>query len=358
MQYIIGAGATGSLITAYLMRAGIDVTLADTSHERIGHIKANGIQVEGFRGDFHVSVTEAVHLSALLGSSAQPEHIFLCVHPHELQTILPEIIPAFPETTLVALTTGLSPFWVRDTAGAGNCVGGVANLECRLTDVGAVETNFHNFIWLGEFDGNHTERLDKIQLILSHVAPTFLTKVITGMVWSKAVYSIEAGLAALADAAPAVVFDNPVYRRLAAAIVRENLDLANRHGVIPIAFDFFDPNLYGAENPKQGAVTDIWIRNAWIRHEQFRVGLTDRFPKHVGLTWSMSPENSAEEATFILANLADEAARIGHTIPLTNALAEIHAAIKKGDRSPGWENLDTLEATRQQLAIHVPYPEL
>jgi 2-dehydropantoate 2-reductase len=358
MQYIIGAGATGSLITAYLLRAGMDATIADTSHERIGHIRTNGIHLEGFRGDFHVSVPAAAHLPELLTSQTHPEHIFLCVHPRALPAVLPKVVHAFPNVPVVTFTSGLSPFHAREIRGAAQCVPAVANLESRLTDSGTVETNFHNFIWLGEFDGAHSERLDAIQLVLSHVAPAFLTKVITGMVWSKAIYSLEAMLPALAGMAPRDVFDKAVYRRLAAALVREGIALANATGVTPIAFDFFDPNLYGAENAKQGAVTDIWIRNAWIRHEQFRVGLEAQFPNLVGLTWLLSPKNPDEEASALLADMLGTAQHIGQPVPLANALADIHQAIRQGQRAPGRETLDALEHTRQQLAIHVPYPEL
>lgn len=358
MQYIIGAGALGSLFTAYLLKAGYEVTLIEESHERIQHIRTHGIEVQGFRGEFHVAAPRLLSLADFLHSGVAPDFLFLCTSSQVLSTLVPGLAAAFPQTVIIPFTGGLSSFRVREIAGADRCVGAVANLECRLSESGAVETNFHNFIWLGEFDTHHSERLDALQQILSYVAPTFLTRVIEGMIWSKAIYSVEVILSALVDALPRDVFDKPVYRRLAAAFVRENIALAKAYGVTPIAFDFFDPNLYESENAKQGAVTDIWIRNAWIRHEQFRVGLANQFPSHVGLTWLLSPQNRTEEASSLLNDLKNAADRLGHPTPLTDALSEIHQAIKTEAQLPGWSNLNALELKRVELVIQVPFPEL
>jgi len=140
--------------------------------------------------------------------------------------------------------------------------------------------------------------------------------------------------------------------------VRENIALATAAGVTPIAFDFFDPNLYQALNPKQGAVTDVWIKNAWLRHEQFRVGLDHPFANQVGLTWLLSPTNPHQEAAHLFRGLAQEASRLHFQMPLTERLAALHAAIRAGEGQLGWENLALLESFRQESAIEVPYPEI
>lgn len=358
MQFIVaGAGATGSLIAAYLTRAGRDVLLVDKAGDRLSQVRAEGVQLTGFRGDLNVKVSAAAFDAVDSGSPA--EFILICVHPDDLTDTLDAVRRFSDErTTFVPFLSGLSPLALRRAVGDAQTIGAVANFECRLMADGAVETDFHNFIWLGEFDSSNSERIQTLQLALSHVAPTFLTKVIEGIIWSKAIYSLEAALSALVNVPPKDVYGERRHRRLAAALVRENINLANAAGVTPIAFDFFDPNLYQASNARQGEVTDVWIRNAWIRHEQFRVGLDHPFDVHVGLSWLLSPANPQHEAAALFDALAAQADALGQPLPLTYRLTEIHRSVSLGKRSLGWDNLDLLESYRQESEILVPYPEL
>lgn len=308
---VIGSGATGSLIAAYLAQAGQDVLLTDAAGDRLTAIARDGISVTGFRGDFTARVP--VKAIADLTNADAPEFVLMCVHPDHLAARTAALKGLFDDkTTFVPFMSGLAPFALAESLGQARTLGAVANFECCLRDDGALETDFHNFIWIGEWDRAHSERLGRLQLILSHVAPAFMTQVIEGIIWSKAIYAVETALGALVDDLPLTVFERPVNRRLAAALVRENIALAESAGVTPIAFDFFDPNLYRAENAYQGKVTDIWIKNAWIRHEQFRAGLDEMFAPQVGLTWLMSPANPDQEAAALFAGLLSEADRLGH----------------------------------------------
>lgn len=356
MTYVIlGTGAVASLIAAYMVHAQQDVILTDTPNPRLAQVQAEGIVLTGFRGDLHTSVeTHEIDQTA----AHQPlKWVLVCVHPDELEAKLAAILPyCDDETTFVSLLSGLTPLRLPSIVGAERCLYSVANFECRLTEAGIVETNFHNFIWTGEASGQHSERLATLQLALSWVAPSFMTQVIQGMIWSKAIYSLETALAALVDAPPHKVYAQATHRRLAAAIVRENLALTDALGVTPIAFDFFDPNLYRATTPGEGEVSDVWIKNAWIRHEQYRVGLT--FPAQVGLTWQLSPVNPQQEATALFGALLATAQDNQQDLPLTRRLAELHAEIVAGQRTLGWDNLAAMQTAYDVSNVVIPYPEV
>ena len=358
MKYIVlGTTPTACVMAAYLSKHDIDVTLVDSPGERLDAIGQNGITLTGFRGDMHtaVSVQDLAGLGALPPSSC----VLVCDHPATAQARVELLLPsAAPDTLFVTFVGSLVSLKLLDAIGAERALAGVANFEARIRDDSVVETDFHNFIWLGEIDGTHSERLDRIQNALSWVAPAFLTRVIKGMIWSKAIYSIEAALAALVDASPMDVYGNPLHRRLAAAFVRENIALADAHGTEPIAFDFFDPNLYRAANPGEGEVTDVWIKNAWMRHEQFRVGLDDEFPAQVGLGWQLSPANPKQEATKLFDELLEYAQAYGVSLPLTRELSALHAQIVAGHKALSWDHLTYLESVRKDLGIDIPYPKL
>ena len=358
MQYIVlGATPTACVMAAYLAKHDVDVMLVDSRSELLDEIANKGISLTGFRGDFHTAVSVQVldGLRTLLPASC----VLVCDHPATVQAKLETLLPlSAQDTVFVTFASSLVSLKLVDFIGPDRLLAGVANFEARIRDDRSIETDFHNFIWLGEIDGTHSDRLNHIQNALSWVAPTFLTSVIRGMIWSKAIYSIEAALAAVVDASPIHVYDNPRHRRLAATLVRENIALADALGATPIAFDFFDPNLYRADNPGEGEVTDVWIKNAWMRHEQFRVGVDDEFPPQVGLGWQLSPANPNQEATKLFDELLEYAQACGLTLPLTRELSRLHGQIVSGHKELSWDHLAYLESARKDMGIDIPYPQL
>lgn len=354
--FILGAGAYGSVIGAYLARGGEEVVLVDTDPSRLEDVDRNGVRLVGFRGKESVPVP--IKPPEGLSDSAPLDTVLVCVKPEQLETAVHSILPfSDADTVFLPFLGGLAPFRLVEIVGPKRTVLAVANFECMLRPDGAVETDFHNFIWLGELDHSYTERLQTLQLALSWVAPTLTTKVIQGMSWSKAIYSLEVALSTLVDAPPLRFFSEYTNRRLAAALVRESLSLTDAIGIEPIAFDFFDPNLYRATNLGQGKVMDIWIRHAWVRHEQFRVGLEYDFPAQVGLSWNLSPKNPQQETTSLVEDLMNEADRVGVQLPLTEQFRAIFEEVQSGERGTGRQNLTDLEQTRWALGITVPGPE-
>ena len=51
---IVGAGAIGGVTGAHLIRAGHQVTFVDLAEEHVARINADGLRIEGIRGDFTV----------------------------------------------------------------------------------------------------------------------------------------------------------------------------------------------------------------------------------------------------------------------------------------------------------------
>ncbi len=356
MRYVImGGGALGSVLGAHLVSGGERVTVVDDEPARIRALRRGGIRITGFRS----GVTDPVETLAPqdLRDLAPLETVLVCVKPFAMETAVSTLLPfCNPETVFVSFTGGLTPFRLGQLAGAPRSVIAVANFEARLREGGEVETGFHNFIWLGELDGTSSDRLLRLQTSLSWVAPTLVTKVVAGMVWSKALYSLEVALSTVVDDPPLEVFRQPVARRLAAALVRENLDLADAAGVYPVAFDFFDPNLYRARTDGEGSVMDIWIKNAWARHEAFRDGFEYTFPAKAGISWSLSPVNPVQETTSLIGDLLSSAEDLSIPLLLTEQFGALYREITHGQRAQSWDNIQELARRCAALGISVPGP--
>lgn len=326
MNYlVIGGGALGCWLGHALTRAGRGVRLVETDPARrrrleqpvalVGHrlsepVQLRGASWESLEGPFEVAI--------------------LAVKPAEAEATVRMLAERFPSLPLVIATGGLEGLRLGREWGA-EVIQAVVNSEMRLLEGGEVETAFANFIWLGNVAGTLTPLMEEVQRDLSWAAPSLTTRATVGMVWSKAAFSLEAGLPALLDQHPAEFYAQPSARSIAMRLVREVLAVAERFGIAPIGFDFFDPPLYRAHGAGQSFTLDTWIKNAWIRHEQYRVGSAYAFPATCGLGHSLSPRNPGEELTSLFAQLRQAASAVGVGTLALQAYERLFQAAKAGD---------------------------
>ena len=326
MRYvIIGAGALGTLIAARLAHHDMDVHLVERRPERRDRVQA-GVEVTGFyRGPRTTpSVSDWDDLDP------RADVLLLCTGPADTERAVAQAAERFTgHPPLVSFVGGVDGV---DTVASwpGEHVIAVSNLEVRLDGAGNPETGFHNFTWLGNLSATETDAMRLVQRDLAWIGPILTTKVIHGMVWSKAIYLIEAALPGIVGQAPIDFYGVARHREAAAEIVREGISIARAHGVTPIAFDFFDPNLYGASTPGERGTLDAWMHHAWQRHEQFRVGAPVSFTEPAGAGWSLDPRNPTQELGGLLADLRRRGAEANVATPRLDALAAIAERVGSG----------------------------
>jgi 2-dehydropantoate 2-reductase len=317
MHYtIIGGGALGSLIAARLHHRGVSIALVEVNASRRNRLRA-GLAVGGFwRGPLVMPPVYGWD-DAPTASNA----LLLCVSPTQLNEALQQAVRHFATfPPLVSFVGGIEQMDLVATW-PGEVIYGVTNLEVRLDDAGNPETGFHNFTWLGNLAGTETDAMRQVQYDLAWLSPTLTTKVIAGMTWSKAIFMIEASLPAITGMIPLAFFSLKDRIEAAVIVVRECLAIARAVGVVPIAFDFFDPNLYVANTPGERRALESWIRHAWKRHEQFRVGAPVSFTEPAGIGWLLDPRNPTNELIGLLHELQRCGAAHGVLTPHLDTLA-------------------------------------
>lgn len=341
MNYlVIGGGAMGSFLAHALLRAKQQVLIVDTNPARRSKLSHEGIRLVGYRQGAALPVA-VTHWDWVTGSF---DVALLCVKPSDVEAALQNLRQSQAKVgLLVNASDGLLALQ-QTTAWPSEVIQTVINCEARLLENGEVETGFQNFIWLGNLQHSLTPAMEEVQRNLSFAAPALTTKAIEPMVWSRLLYSLEAGLAALVQQPPQTFFALPQARRVAARVVQEGLAVAERFGIAPLGFDFFDPPLYRAHTPGQRATLDTWIKHAWVRHEQFRVGCSHAFAQPTGWQWSLSPQNLQQELLGILGEIRTAASAVGVA---TLALATYEALVESAlaGQPP---------TTEQVLALEIP----
>ena len=81
---IMGVGAAGSYIGAFLTREGYDVTLIDMWGEHVEAMRANGLRASGSQGDFTIPV-KAYHLTDAMQLNQQFDIGFLAVKSYDTE---------------------------------------------------------------------------------------------------------------------------------------------------------------------------------------------------------------------------------------------------------------------------------
>ena len=81
---IMGAGALGSYVGAFLSKIGEDVTFVDMWPEHVEKMRADGLHVTGSQGPFTVPV-KAMHLTEAQNISVPFDWVFISVKSYDTE---------------------------------------------------------------------------------------------------------------------------------------------------------------------------------------------------------------------------------------------------------------------------------
>lgn len=355
---ILGAGAIGGLAGAYMAKAGYDVTLVDRWAEHIDAIKQHGIKVDGVRGDLHFDV-KALHPNELTGPL---EAVLIATKSQHTLEALESVLPLFgPDTFVVSYQNGFNEHDIAaklTEAGLGGLervIGSIPNYGGALVDSGYLEFVHEGAIQLGEMTGERTPRLLELAKMLSALTEVQLSDNIWGQIWAKEVYSAQVVFSALVNAPIRETLGVERYARIAGAVVREALEIAEANGITVEAFDFFDPANYKPETPEQTQRLIDNINHAvWLLKKDQKPDAHQFKKKGSGIWWDIVYRNRPSEVRSSNGKLVGHAARVGADARLNAKLCEMIYEIEGGQRPLGFENYDELESYVASIGKALP----
>ncbi len=354
---VVGAGAIGGLAGAYMTRAGADVTLVDRWQEHVDALNARGLFVDGIRGEMRVPV-RATTPERLTGPL---EAVLVATKSQHTAGAVQQLVPLFgPETFVVSFQNGFNEPLIAEiltAAGLGGLervVGSIPNYGGALVDPGHIEHVHEGPIQLGEMDGTASPRVQTLAAMLGALTNVQLSNNVWGQIWAKEVYSAQVVFSALVDAPIGQSLGNERYARIAGAIVREALGVAEANGITVEAFDFFDPANY---RPQNAAETRKLIAN--IEHAIWLLK-KDQSPQHTfrkqgsGIWWDIVYRKRPSEVRSSNGKLVEYGRRAGADVRLNARLNDMIYEIEEGRRRLGFHNYDELEAYVTALGKALP----
>jgi 2-dehydropantoate 2-reductase len=338
---IVGAGAIGGTLGAYLARAGISVTLVDGAREHVEAMKERGLTITGAE-EFTVSIDARLpeELDAPLETvilAVKEQHTADAIHGIERHLT--------PESIVVSFQNGLCEEIIAGLIGAERTIGCFVNFSADYHGPGLIMyAGGHATVMLGELDGSATERLASLQRVLSAWGEITTTDNIWGFLWGKQAYGNMLFATALADETMADAVNR--YRPLMLELATEVYEVAAAEGVRVEAFDHLEPSLYFPVENRD----DATIHKTFDALTAWQAGSL----KTKSGVWRDLAVRKRKTEISGTEHMVEIGARHGLQMPLTRRLIAIIHDLEEGRRVMSWENLDELDALRVEL--NLPYP--
>jgi 2-dehydropantoate 2-reductase len=329
---IYGAGAIGGTIGAHLVRNGIPVRLVDRDGNHVAAMNERGLTIQNGPDTFTVPV-DAVTPDDLTGPL---DLVMLAVKAQHTDDAMRVIAPLLtPTSTVVSLQNGLCERTIAARIGKERTVGCLVNFSADYIEPGLILYGGAGAIELGELNGAHTDRLDRIHDLLALAGEVKVTDNIWGYIWGKMGYANMLFATALTDETMGDIIDR--YRPLMVELASEIYEVADREGVTPEPFDDVEPALY---YPRERRDWDVINRSldALVarRHRAVKT--------HSGIWRDLAVRNRPTEVDSQIGLAAEVGASHGLPMPLTRALVATIHDLEANRRTRGLHNIDELNA--------------
>ncbi len=334
---VVGAGAIGGTVGAYLARAGEDVEFVDVARDHLEAMMASGLTIEAFDGTFTVPV-HALHLEELTGPL---DVVLLAVKSQHTEAAVRSILPHLaPASAVVSLQNGLCEPMIARLAGWDRTVGAFINYFSDYLEPGRILYGGEGAFFVGEWDGRETPRVSEIVGRLRHFCDVRATDNVQGYLWSKLGFANMLFATALTDETMAEVIDR--HRDFMVELAAEIYEVAEREGVRPEPFEYVEPQLYYPREAQE--------KMALAASLDRMVGeLRGKQKVKSGIWRDLAVRRRKTEVDHQIALVAEIGADHGLPLPLTRAVVGMIHDLEAGRRQMSWTNIDALEDLRARM---------
>ena len=190
---IMGAGALGSYVGAYLTQAGEDVTFIDMWPEHVETMRSQGLRASGSQGDFTVPV-KAMHLTDAQGIIEPFDFAFIAMKSYDTEWAT-HFIKRYvkPEGFFISLQNCWNDPVIGEIVGHDREIGCIAShIEVALWEPGHVlrggapgRDHGHVVFRVGEQNNAITPRTESIAQKLDNIDAAYATDNLQGERWAK-----------------------------------------------------------------------------------------------------------------------------------------------------------------------------
>ena len=322
---IWGAGAIGGTIGAFLSRSGQDVTLVDLDADHVRAINKTGLRIEGPVDEFTAGAP-AFLPSDLAGRFPL---ILLAVKANDTEAAVRMLKPFLADDgCVVSCQNGLNEATISAIVGQRRTIGAFVNFGADYQAPGRIMFGNRGAVSVGELNGDvGTDRIKAIRDVFRDFEPdTILSDNIMGFLWGKLGYGSLLKASALTSRGIANFIEEPNFRALHMALVKEFMDLAHAQGIEPLGFNGFEPDAFRC-GTDQAALARSFAEMVAYNRESTKY--------HSGIWRDIVVRRRKSDAIAQLTPVVQIAEQCGQKIPLIHRLIELLSDVEDGRRYPG-----------------------
>lgn len=186
---IVGPGAMGCLLAAFLSKSKEEIWILDYKKERAEKIAQSGITLENAPG----IIQAKPKCSSSANNIGLADLVILCVKSYDTKKAILEVKTLVGEnTSVLTLQNGIGNIEIiAEVVGNDRTIAGVTNLGVTLTDTGKTKLGGKGETVIGRLDGKMTVIMRSIREIFNKAGlETKISRDIKGLLWSKLIINV------------------------------------------------------------------------------------------------------------------------------------------------------------------------
>lgn len=339
---IVGAGALGGHVGAYLTKTGRDVTLIDAWPEHVETMRKDGLTLAGMTEPecFTVAV-EALHVGDVQKvAKERPFDIaFVATKAYDTVWATALIQPYLaPEGVVVSLQNGINEERIASVVGWGKTIGCIAatisvalNAPGRIDRLVKLGGKERTVFRIGEPHGRISPRAEEIGKMLEVVDSVRVTPNLWGERWSKLVVNAMRNPVSAATGRGGNANDHdPHTRRLAIRIASEAIKVGRAHGYALESIYKMDPDQLQAAGEGDAAALEaceaVLLESTKFRKDEQRPSMGQDMLK-----------GRRTEIDFINGLVVEKARELDIPVPANAGIVDAVRRIERGELAAGPE---------------------
>lgn len=342
---ILGCGAMGTVMGAYLTKNGCPVDLIDNYQAHVDALNTKGAHIIG-------TVDMTVPVRAITPEQMDEVYdiVFLFTKQLANQEVLPKLLPHLREdSTVCTLQNGVPEPFVAQYIGESRTVGGTVLWGATFHGPGVSEltqdiTKSDHLFEIGEIDGAIGPRIQTVASVLEHMGPTKVSDSLMASRWGKLVNNAcMSGMSAVCGCTFGEVLDDPVSRACLSYLGREVKLCCEAEG-------YKLPHLLGMpEPPAYLALSDQAMFDE--SQEQFLKMYDGLRPAKASMLQDLE-KGQRTEVHMINGYVCQTGDKHGIPTPFNDKVVEIVSGIEEGKLTLGKANLELFEKALFEYVLY------
>lgn len=343
---VVGTGAIGGTLGAYLHRAGRNTTLVDPWFTHVERVRRDGLRVESPDEDFRVH-PRLLHVDQLDQVEREVDVLVIAVKAYDTEWAYRLAAPYLsPEAAVLCAQNGVVEDHIVRYVAPERIVGCVVSVAAEIFEPGFVRRTLAGewpTLTLGELAGpGISERVTRLQELFAPAGDIRANQDIMGELWSKlALNAMTNGTGALTGATTRTLWGDDRFLPVAVSAAAETAAVADAAGVRiePVFGRIPIPTLlatYAGDGDASAEVADILRTIA-----QERTGARENKPSML----QDHLKGRRTEIDYINGYVVDHANRLGMEAPTNGRITDLVRALERGDLVQSLDNVDALRAS-------------